>query len=255
LADLVSYNQKHNQANGQSNHDGSDDNRSWNCGVEGPTDDPIVLALRGRQARNFLASLLLSQGVPMILGGDELGRTQRGNNNAYCQDNESSWYDWARADIDLVEWTRYLIALRRSHPVFCRRRFFQGRPVRRRGREGLADIAWFRPDGEEMTDADWETGYAKSLGVFLNGHAIPDRDRRGQEMRDDSFYLLFNAWEQPIDFTLPAATWARTWALELDTAVDLPPIAAVSSASHLASYQAGSKVPLLGRHLILLKRH
>jgi isoamylase len=247
VADLVSYNVKHNEANGERNRDGTDDNRSWNCGVEGPTDDTRIVTLRRRQVRNFLATLLVSQGVPMILGGDEIGRTQSGNNNAYCQDNERSWYDWARVDADLLEWTRYLIGLRRSHPVFCRRRFFQGRPVRSREREGLADIGWFRPDGEQMTDADWDTGYAKSLGVFLNGHAIPDRDRRGQEMSDDSFYLLFNSWEQPIDFVLPAAAWGRSWRVVLDT-----------SASHEAppdvAYQAGSTVSLLGRHFVLLRR-
>ncbi|HSS10840.1 MAG TPA: glycogen debranching protein GlgX, partial [Acidimicrobiales bacterium] len=248
LADLVSYNQKHNEANGEDNHDGSDDNRSWNGGVEGPTDDPNVVTLRHRQARNFLATLVLSQGVPMVLGGDELARTQHGNNNAYCQDNELSWYDWARADVDLLDWTRYLIGLRRAHPVFCRRRFFQDRPVRSRGQDGLEDIGWFRPDGQEMTDADWETGYAKSLGVFLNGHAIPDRDRHGQEVRDDSFYLLFNAWEQPIDFVLPSATWGRSWSVVLDTSANLPPTAP-------ATYQAASTVPLLGRHLRLLKRN
>ncbi|HLY83484.1 MAG TPA: glycogen debranching protein GlgX, partial [Acidimicrobiales bacterium] len=217
LGDLVSYNQKHNEANGENNRDGSDDNRSWNGGVEGPTADPDVLALRRRQVRNLLGTLLLSQGVPMLLGGDELGRTQRGNNNAYCQDNELSWYDWARADVDLLEWTQYLIDLRRSHPVFSRRRFFQGRPVRGRGGNGLADISWFRPDGDPMTDEDWDSGYAKSLGVFLNGHAIPDLDRHGREVRDDSFYLLFNAWEQPIDFTLPGPGWSTKWKVVLDT--------------------------------------
>jgi isoamylase len=173
LRDLVSYNHKHNKANGEDNRDGADDNRSWNCGVEGPTDDPKVLAYRHRQSRNFLATMFLSQGVPMLLGGDELGHSQKGNNNAYCQDNELSWYDWARADVELLEWTQYLIHLRRSHPVFCRRRFFQGRPVRGRGRPGLYDIAWFRPDGGPMTDEDWESGFGKALAVFLNGHATP----------------------------------------------------------------------------------
>jgi glycogen operon protein len=247
LRDLVSYNNKHNEANGENNRDGSDDNRSWNCGVEGPTDDPDVLALRRRQSRNLLATLMLSQGVPMMLGGDELGRTQQGNNNAYCQDNELSWFDWARADVDLLEWTQYVISLRRAHPVFSRRRFFQGRPVRGRGRNGLADISWFRPDGEPMTDEDWDSGYAKSLGVFLNGHAIPDLDRHGREVRDDSFYLLFNAWEQPIDFTLPGPVWSTRWSVVLDTRLDLP-------SQPGTEYKAGDTLALSGRVLVVLSR-
>jgi isoamylase len=197
LVDLVSYNEKHNNANGEDNRDGTDDNRSWNCGEEGPTDDLVVAALRYQQARNFLATLFLSQGVPMLLGGDEIGRTQSGNNNAYCQDNEISWYDWSRVDQELLAWTRALITLRRQHPVFRRRRFFQGRPVRGPRRDDrLPDIAWFRPDGEEMTDKDWEVGYAKSLGVFLNGSAIPDPDPHGRPVVDDSFFLIFNSWER-----------------------------------------------------------
>ncbi|MDQ1394256.1 MAG: isoamylase [Acidimicrobiaceae bacterium] len=242
LADLVSYNDKHNEANGEGNRDGTDDNRSWNCGVEGPTDDPAINELRQRQVRNFLATLLLSQGVPMLLGGDELGRTQEGNNNAYCQDNRVSWYDWARSNTDLWEFTRNLIALRRAHPVFSRRRFFQGRPVRGRGRDGLKDIAWFKPDGEEMGDADWDTGYARSLGVFFNGQAIPDVDRHGQPVRDDSFYLLFNAWDRPLDFVLPAEMASRAWDVALDT----------GGPRSNDAYTAGDKVPLMGRHLVLL---
>ena len=224
LADLVSYNDKHNEANGEDGRDGTDDNRSWNCGVEGPTDDPGILALRRQQVRNFLATLFLSQGVPMLLGGDELGRTQGGNNNAYCQDSPVSWYDWDAVDQDLLAWTQRLIALRRAHPVFRRRRFFQGRPLRRPGptrparTRPLPDIAWFRPDGAEMTDADWEVGYAKSLGVFLNGTALPDPDVHGRPVVDDSFYLLFNAWDQEIDFVLPEARWTRIWDVVLDSA-------------------------------------
>ncbi|HEX9548671.1 MAG TPA: glycogen debranching protein GlgX [Acidimicrobiales bacterium] len=247
LRDLVSYNQKHNEANGEGNRDGSDDNRSWNCGVEGPTDDPAVLTLRRRQSRNLLATLFVAQGVPMLLGGDEIGRTQQGNNNAYCQDNPISWYDSLHVDSELLEWTRYVIGLRRSHPVFCRRRFFQGRPIRGRGPGGLVDLAWFRPDGKQMTNADWASGYGKSLGVFLNGQAIPDLDPRGQEIRDDSFYLVCNAWEQPIDFTLPAVRWGRSWRVALDTAQDLPPHPGVE-------YKAGDTVALLGRHMVLLQR-
>ena len=240
LADMVSYNDKHNQANGEGNRDGTDDNRSWNCGVEGPSDDPLIQALRRRQVRNFLATLMLSQGVPMLLGGDEMGRTQRGNNNAYCQDSDISWYDWAHVDLDLWEFTRDLIALRRAHPVFSRRRFFQGRSVRGQPVEtvGGKDIAWYKPDGKEMGDADWGTGYARSLGVFLNGDAIPDLDRHGQPIRDDSFYLLFNAWNQPLDFMIPANLSARTWQVALNT--DAAPV------------KVSDRVHLIGRHVVLL---
>ncbi len=247
LRDLVSYNKKHNDANGEDNHDGTDDNRSWNCGVEGPTDDPAVLTLRRRQQRNLLATMFLSQGVPMVLGGDELGRTQQGNNNAYCQDNAVSWFDWAGGDGELLEWTRHLIRLRRAHAVFCRRRFFQGRSVRGLGRDGLVDIGWFRPDGVPMSNADWNSGYARSIAVFLNGHAIPDRDRRGQQVLDCSFYLLLNAWREPLDFILPEARWGRSWELVLDTGLDLPPEAG-------KLYRPGHTVPLKGRHLVLLQR-
>jgi glycogen operon protein len=224
LADLVSYNHKHNEANGEDGRDGSDDNRSWNCGIEGPTGDAEVLALRRQQVRNFLATLFLSQGVPMMLGGDEIGRTQGGNNNAYCQDSAVSWYDWATVDRDLLAWTQQCIDLRRSHPVFRRRRFFQGRPVRRSGADALGqagdplpDIAWFRPDGAEMTDADWGAHYARSLAVFLNGAALPDPDVHGRPLLDDSFYLLFNGWDQEIDFVLPEARWTSSWDVVLDS--------------------------------------
>jgi glycogen operon protein len=208
LADLTAYNEKHNEANGEDNRDGADDNRSWNCGAEGETDDPEVLALRARQRRNMLTTLLLSQGVPMVLGGDELARTQGGNNNAYCQDNEISWYDWENVDEELLEFTRKLIQFRKDHPVFRRRRFFQGRRIR--GTD-LSDIAWFRPDGEQMTDEDWNVGYARSLAVFLNGQGIPDPDLRGQRVTDDSFFLLFNASEEPIEFCLPDRDWGASW--------------------------------------------
>jgi glycogen operon protein len=243
LHDLVSYNDKHNQANGEGNRDGTDDNRSWNGGVEGPTDDPEINELRRRQAKNFLATLMLSQGVPMLVGGDEMGRTQLGNNNAYCQDNEISWYDWAHADKDLQDFTRNLIAFRRAHPAFSRRRFFQGRPVRGHGDNGLKDIAWFTPAGREMGDSDWDTGYARSLGVFLNGQAIPDVDRHGQPVRDDSFYLLFNAWDQPLDFAIPPDIGDNTWTVAMDASGEL----------WQKSYHAGDKVPLKGRHLVLLQ--
>jgi isoamylase len=205
LTDLVSYNEKHNEANGEEGRDGSDDNRSWNCGAEGPTDDPQILALRARQRRNLLTTLLLSQGVPMLLGGDELGRTQGGNNNAYCQDNEISWFDWANVDEELLEFAAALVRLRLDHPIFHRRRFFQGRPIR--GSGGLSDIAWLRPDGQEMTDEDWDVSYARSLAVFLNGEAIPDPDPRGNRIVDDSFVLLFNAHFEPMQFVLPDGRW------------------------------------------------
>jgi len=208
LNDLVSYNEKHNEANGEEGRDGSDDNRSWNCGAEGPTDDPEVLALRARQRRNLLTTLFLSQGVPMLLGGDELGRTQGGNNNAYCQDNEISWFDWANVDEELCEFVRALIRLRLDHPIFHRRRFFQGRPIR--GSGGLSDIAWLRPDGQEMTDDDWNVSYARSLTVFLNGQALPDPDQRGERIVDDSFLLLFNAHYEPMQFVLPDGRWTGT---------------------------------------------
>jgi glycogen operon protein len=240
LADLVSYNDKHNEANGEGNKDGESYNRSWNCGVEGPTDDPDVLALRDRQKRNLLATLLLSQGVPMISGGDELGRTQRGNNNAYCQDNELSWFDWEDRDTDLLGFVGRLIRLRRDHPVFRRRRWFQGRSIRG---EELTDIAWFKPDGGQMNEEDWRNGYARSLAVFLNGEDIGAPDPRGRRPRDDSFFLLFNADDQPMRFTLPRGPYGRRWMRILDTADPLPRF-----------YRAAGQVPVAARSLALLRK-
>src|SRR6202453_4474096 len=211
LRDLVSYNEKHNEANGEDNNDGESHNRSWNCGVEGPTDDPAINELRGRQERNLITTLLLSQGVPMICHGDELGRTQGGNNNGYCQDNTITWIDWADADAGLLEFTRAVSALRANHPVFRRRRFFNGKPVGRRGEAGLPDIAWFTPEGAEMTHEDWGAGFAKSVAVFLNGHGIPDRDARGQPVLDDSFLLCFHAHYEPLEFLLPPADFGTQW--------------------------------------------
>ncbi len=212
LADLVSYNSKHNEANGDGNADGSNDNRSWNCGTEGPTDDPAITELRNRQARNFLATLLLSQGVPMLLAGDELGRTQQGNNNAYCQDNELSWVDWEAAGkhADLLEFTSDLIALRREHPVFRRRRFFSGELG------GQRDISWLTPAGAEMTNADWQASQTRSLAVLLNGEAITEPGAHGEPITDQSFLLLFNAHDQPVTFTLPGG--ASDWQVVVDTA-------------------------------------
>jgi isoamylase len=202
LRDLVSYNEKHNEANGEDNADGESHNRSWNCGTEGPTDDCRRAACRAVQQRNLLATLFLSQGVPMLLGGDELGRTQGGNNNAYCQDNEVSWFDWGAVDEELLAFTQRLIALRRDHPVLRRRRWFQGRPIR-----GTIDILWFRPDGSEMTDEDWEAGFARSIAVLLDGDALRARDERGRPIVDDSFLMLFNAHHEHIDWVLPGSDW------------------------------------------------
>ncbi len=195
LDDLVSYNDKHNEANGEDNNDGESHNRSWNHGVEGPTDDPEVEVLRERQKRNILTTLLLSQGVPMIAHGDELGRTQRGNNNVYCQDNELSWIDWdaARDNDVLTVFTASLTALRAAHPIFRRQRFFQGRPIQGSNKE---DIAWLHPDGRDMADKDWHADNP-SLMIYLNGDGIPDRDQLGERVRDDSFLLLFNAGHRP----------------------------------------------------------
>ncbi len=243
MRDLVSYNQKHNDANGEDGRDGEDHNRSWNCGAEGETDEEEVLALRGKQQRNFLATLLLSAGVPMLLGGDEIGRSQYGNNNGYCQDNEISWYDWSRADWDLHRFTRRLIAFRAEHPVFKRRRFFQGRPIYGKG---LDDIAWFTLDGVEMEDHYWEEGYAKSIGVFLNGHGIATPDVHGREVRDDSFYLVFNAHYEDLDFTLPDKRFGRRWRTVLRTEsgwIDTP-----------EDHTAGEAFTVAARSIVVLQR-
>jgi len=218
LRDLVSYNEKHNEANGEGGNDGESHNRSWNCGVEGETTDKKVVALRERQQRNMLATVLLSQGVPMFLHGDELGRTQRGNNNVYCQDNKLSWVDWnlTESQRDLLAFTRRLVALRMEHPVFRRRRFFAG-DATHGGESPLGDIAWFTPGGDHMDEQDWTTVYAKSVGVFLNGWAIPEPDPRGERIVDDSFLILFNASHEAIDFTLPAAEYGLSWTVVLDT--------------------------------------
>jgi isoamylase len=240
VRDLVSYNEKHNEANGEGGADGSDDNRSWNCGVEGETDDPAVLALRHQQQRNFLATLLLSQGVTMLLGGDECGRTQRGNNNAYCQDNEISWYDWGDVDTDLLDFTRRLIALRREHPVLRRRRWFQGRSIR-----GSIDLGWFKPDGAEMSDEDWDAGSTPAVGIFLNGDAITDRDRRGQRVTDDSFLLLFNGHAEPIEWTLPKQ-WGQWWELIMETASP--------DRADEQILESSAALPVAGRSVVVLRR-
>ncbi|WP_138735784.1 glycogen debranching protein GlgX [Modestobacter excelsi] len=218
LNDLVSYNEKHNEANGEDNNDGESHNRSWNCGVEGPTDDPDILALRAQQRRNFIASLMLSQGVPMLLHGDELGRTQGGNNNGYCQDDEITWIDWENVDEGLLEFTKLVTKLRTDHPTFRRRRFFHGRPVRREEGDPVQDIAWLTPAGEVMSDDDWDVGFAKSLAMYLNGHGIRETDERGEDVVDDCFYLAFNASHEAIEFTLPGSDYAEGWTVVVDTA-------------------------------------
>jgi glycogen operon protein len=242
LTDLVSYDHKHNEANGEDNRDGTDDNRSWNSGVEGPTRDPEVVAIRERRRRALMTTLLLSQGVPMIRHGDELGQSQKGNNNAYCQDNELSWLDWEHADLDFLAFCADLVGFRNQHPVFWRRRFFEGEPIF--GGE-LSDIGWFRPDGAEMTDEDWHAGFAKSLSVFLNGEALPDPDPRGRHLRDDSFLLLFNAHHEDVTFVLPGKEWGRRWVTELTT---------VSDPGVRKSKSPGAKVSVAGRSVQVLRR-
>jgi len=244
LRDLVSFNDPHNEANGEGGTDGEHNNRAWNCGAEGETTDADVLALRARQQRNFLATLFLSQGVPHLLAGDELGRTQGGNNNGYCQDNEISWLDWENADADLYAFTRRLIMLRRSHPVFRRRGWFQGRAAPGRG---ITDIAWFTPDGVEMAEENWREGFARSVGLYLDGGSIAALTPRGEAIVDDRFYVLCNAHHELLDFTLPHADWGRRWSLVIDTAspvVDLP-VGRV--------LRPGDQVPVEGRAVVVLR--
>ncbi|MFD7504817.1 glycogen debranching protein GlgX [Streptomyces sp. NPDC059850] len=257
LRDLVSYDEKHNEANGESNQDGESYNRSWNCGTEGETDDPQVRVLRRRQMRNFIATLMLSQGVPMLSHGDEFARTQGGNNNAYCQDNETSWVRWPlpgkdaaeedREALELLRFTRSLIWLRRDHPVFRRRRFFHGRPVEGTHDE-LSDIAWFTHEGEEMRQRDWQAVHAKSLAVFLNGSAISEPGVRGERITDDSFLLLFNAHHEPLDFVVPV-DHGKQWQVIVDTAV--PEGVEPGSGQKVA---AGDRLTLVDRSLMVLQR-
>jgi isoamylase len=244
LRDLVSYNEKHNEANLEDNRDGSDDNRSWNCGAEGETDDPEVNTLRRRQQRNFLATLFLSQGVPMLLGGDELSRTQYGNNNAWCQDNEVSWFDWETAvdQQELLEFTQRLILMRRHHPVFRRRYFLRGTSV---DGSGLPDVWWFRPDGRRMTRRDWEDGGRRTLGMFLNGEEIHETTSRGEPIGDESFLLLFNAYHEPATFQLPARRFGARWKLDLSTA---------EPHAEERSFAAREPVEVESRSLVVLRR-
>jgi glycogen operon protein len=249
LADLVSYNHKHNDANGEGGMDGESHNRSWNSGAEGPTDDPEILELRARQRRNFLATLLLSQGVPMIAHGDEMGRTQGGNNNVYCQDNEIAWIDWTLAEenADLLEFTSRVIRLRREHPVFKRRRFFEGQPIREG--EELRDIAWFTPGGKEMTRADWDAGFGKSLAVFLNGEQIAERGSRGEQVIDDSFLVCFNAHDGALDFATPDGEYAKSWVIELDTETPTG-----ASQYEDGEVTGGTSVTVAPRSVVVLRR-
>ncbi|GAT82823.1 glycogen debranching protein [Streptomyces sp. F-3] len=250
LRDLVSYNEKHNEANGEDNRDGESHNRSWNCGVEGETDDPEVLELRARQMRNFIATLMLSQGVPMLSHGDEFARTQRGNNNAYCQDNELTWVHWPKPGEhggDLLDFVRAMAALRRDHPVFRRRRFFHGRPVEGTHDE-LSDIAWFTPEGREMTQQDWHSAQASALTVFLNGNAISEPGPRGERITDDSFLLLFNASPKPLEFVVPLAH-GRQWQVVVDTARTDPVPPGTGP-----RVRAGDRLTLKDRSLTVLQR-
>jgi glycogen operon protein len=248
LNDLVTYNDKHNAANGEDNNDGTDDNRSWNCGVEGPTDDPQVLALRATQMRNFLATLMLSQGIPMLVGGDEMGRTQQGNNNAYCQDSEISWYDWdlAATNAEQVEFTRRLIELRFAHRIFRRRRWFEGRSIRGSDER---DIAWFTPQGTMMTEKDWNVGYAKSICVFLNGEAMAEPDARGERVVDDTFLWLVNAHFEPLAFALPPDEWGSSWTRVFDTS---EPRGGFDEDGLI--YGAGEELKVKPRSQVLLRR-
>ena len=249
LRDLVSYHEKRNEDNGEGNADGESHNRSWNCGAEGETSDPGVLDLRLRQQRNFITTLLLSQGVPMLAHGDEIGRTQRGNNNVYCQDNELSWVDWTldAAQRDLLSYTSRVVRLRRDHPVFRRRRFFAG-SAQHGGTSHVGDIAWFTPAGNEMTEEDWRNGYARAMTVFLNGERILEPDTRGQRVVDDSFLVVFNAHYEALDVTIPAKDYGAWWAVLLDTADDES-----DTADGGDTYAPGDQVPVQARSTVVLR--
>lgn len=244
LHDLVSYNEKRNEANGENNNDGESHNRSWNCGTEGVTEDPEIIRLRNQQKRNFLVTLFVSQGVPMLVAGDELGRTQGGNNNAYCQDNEVSWLNWKNADKSLQAFTRKLISLRKNHPVFCQRRWFQGRAIRSK----VNDIAWFLPEGIEMPEENWSHDFAKSLGVYLNGRELESADLEGKKILDDSFYIIFNAHHGPLDYILPPAKYSKKWVKILDTSEDC-----ISEDG--AEFAAEDTINIAGRSVVILKHN
>ena len=244
----MSYNDKHNDDNGEANQDGESHNRSWNCGAEGETGDEAVNALRGRQQRNFLTTLLLSQGVPMIAHGDEIGRTQSGNNNVYCQDNELAWIDWtlAESESQLLAFTSAVVSLRKEHAVFRRRRFFAG-DAAHGGQSALGDIEWFSPDGTEMDENDWLNGYARTLMAFLNGQAIPEPDTHGERILDSDFLLLFNAHSASVDFALPPAQYGTTWRIRLDTTVAEP------SSDGDPDWLAATSHAVAGRSIVVLE--
>lgn len=241
LNDLVSYNDKHNEANGEGNRDGESHNRSWNCGIEGPTDDEEIRALREKQKRNFLTTLFLSQGVPMLLGGDEISRTQGGNNNGYCQDNEISWYNWEEADEELLIFTKKLIQLRKNHPTFSRRKWFIGQEIKG---AGVEDIVWFLPEGNIMPDEAWTDDFAKSLAVYLDGRGIRSLDQKGNKILDDHFYLIFNAHYEAIEYKLPEEKYGPEWTKILDTSD--------AQVGDEESYKPGDILPVEGRSIVLL---
>ncbi|MCU1474591.1 alpha-amylase family glycosyl hydrolase, partial [Amnibacterium sp.] len=246
LRDLVSYDGKHNEGNGEGNRDGADDNRSWNGGVEGETDDPAVLEIRARQQRNFIATLLLSQGVPMLLHGDELGRTQGGNNNGYAQDSPVTWIDWEHVDTPLVEFVAAVARLRHDHPSLRRTRFFDGRPVPRPEGAPLPDLVWLRPDGSEMEAGDWDNGFGKAVGMYLNGSGIREHDSRGVPLVDLDFLVYFSAAEIDVQSTLPAAAFGAAWDVLIDTA---------GAAADSAPLAAGAHFVLRSRSVLVLRAH
>jgi isoamylase len=244
LNDLVSYNEKHNEANGENNNDGESHNGSWNCGAEGATEDTAIIELREKQKRNFLTTLLLSQGVPMLVAGDELSRTQNGNNNAYCQDNEISWINWVNADRKLMEFTKQLINFRKKHPSFRRRRWFQGQPIKG---VGIEDIGWFQPDGSEMSEEHWNQDFAKSMAVFLNGQGIRSVGPKGEQITDDSFYIIFNAHHEPLEFNLPSRKYGTNWSKVIDTATS-------TIAGNDEIYKAREAIKIQSRSIVLLRK-
>jgi glycogen operon protein len=239
LHDLVSYNDKHNEANGEDNKDGEDRNRSWNCGAEGDTEDPEIIALRGKQKRNLLTTLFLSQGVPMLVAGDERGRTQKGNNNAYCQDNEISWMDWQKTDQDLLNFTKRLIHFYKNHPAFLRKRWFKGGPV----------IAWFLPEGRQMTQENWNHDFAKSLAVYLNGDALRSQGPKGEPITDDNFYIIFNAYHEPLHYKLPVKKYGRNWIKVLDTAANF-----IADEAMPGKHSSKTTITVEGRSVVVLKQ-
>ena len=246
LNDLVCYNGKHNEANGENNNDGEDHNRSWNCGIEGPTDDPFIKELRDRLKRSFLTTLFLSQGVPMLLSGDEISRTQHGNNNAYCQDNEISWTDWQNGDRSLFEFTCNLIHFYRRHPMFARRRWFKGQPIKEMNVE---DIGWFLPNGELMKEENWNDPFAKSLGVYLHGKSLRSVGPTGEMLLDDDFILIFNAHHETLEYTLPTERYGSNWNLVIDTETSY-----IDEDGIRINSGAGNKVTVGSHSVIVLKQ-